>query len=184
MVDDRLIVRRLQQGDRDALRIVYEKYKHDLLTIATCITTNRTDAEDCLHDVFMSLATNRIHVRDDGNLKGYLIASMANRARDRLRRQKRRPTTSDPDSQSDQSYATVGTNPAARLVAAETDEQLYQAIAELPEDQRTVITLRLHGDLTFEQIAQLENVTGNTIRSRYRYGLDKLRLLLGAGVER
>jgi RNA polymerase sigma factor (sigma-70 family) len=184
MFDDRLLVRRLQQGDRDALRIVYEQYKQDLLTIATCITTNRTDAEDCLHDVFVSLAINRTHVRNDGNLKGYLIASIANRARDRLRAKKRRPMTGESDDRQDLPCAVKGTDPTATLVAEESNERLYAAMAELPEEQRTVMTLRLHGDLTFEEIGQMEGVSGNTIRSRYRYGLEMLRSLLGAGVER
>jgi RNA polymerase sigma-70 factor, ECF subfamily len=184
MFDDRLLVRRLQQGDRDALRIVYEQYKHDLLTIAACITTNRTEAEDCLHDVFVSLAINRTHVRNDGNLKGYLITSIANRARDRLRAKKRRPMTGELDNRQGLPCAAKETDPTATLVAEETDQQLYRAIAELPEEQRTVITLRLHGDLTFEEIGPMEGVSGNTIRSRYRYGLEMLRSLLGAGVER
>jgi len=184
MVDDRLLVRRLQQGDRDALRMVYEKYKQDLLTIAACITANRTDAEDCLHDVFVSLANRRTHVRDGGNLKGYLITSVANRARDRLRAKKRRPITGEADVRGDLPCAAEGTDPVATVVAEETDKRLYRAIAELPEEQRTIITLRLHGDLTLEEIGQMEGVSGNTIRSRYRYGVEMLRSLLGAGVER
>ena len=184
MVDDRQLVRRLKQGDRDALRIVYETYKRDLLTIAACIIVHRTDAEDCLHDVFVSLATHRTRIRDDGNLKGYLITSIANSARDRLRAKKRRPVAGEADDRQDVPCAVSETDPAAKLLAKESDERLYGAIAALPEEQRTVITLRLHGDLTFEEIARLESVSGNTIRSRYRYGLDTLRLLLVAGVER
>ena len=58
------------------------------------------------------------------------------------------------------------------------------AIAVLPVEQRTVITLRLHGEMTFDEIARREGASGNTIRSRYRYGLEKLRTLLGVGVKR
>jgi RNA polymerase sigma-70 factor, ECF subfamily len=65
----------------------------------------------------------------------------------------------------------------------EADERLFRAIAALPAEQRSVISLRLHGDMTFEEIARLEGVSNNTIRSRYRYALDKLRSSLGVGVE-
>ena len=184
MVEDRELVERLCQGDRDALRLIYEKHKLDLLRIGSCMLANRTDAEDCLHDVFVSLAANSVRVRPDGNLKGYLVTAMANRSRDRLRRMKRGHQTGDVANRTDGEFVAQGMDPAAAMVAEEADDRLYRAITGLPAEQRTVITLRLHGELTFEEIAQQENVSNNTVRSRYRYGLDKLRSSLGAGVER
>jgi RNA polymerase sigma-70 factor (ECF subfamily) len=182
--EDRELVERLRQGDRDALRLIYEKHKHDLLRIGGCMAANWTDAEDCLHDVFVSLAANSARIRPDGNLKGYLVTAMANRSRDRLRARKRSHQIDEVAGRTDCELVAPAIDPAAAMFAAEADDRLYRAIASLPAEQRTVITLRLHGELTFEEIAQLENVSNNTIRSRYRYGLDKLRSSLGAGVER
>ena len=70
------------------------------------------------------------------------------------------------------------------MIEREEAHRLYRAIVALPAEQRTVITLRLHGEMTFEEIAQQRGVSNNTIRSRYRYGLDKLRSSLDVGVER
>lgn len=182
MVDDCQLIERLRNRDRDALRLIYEKYKPDLLRIGACITANRMDTEECLHDVFVSLALDRANIRPGGNLKGYLVTSMANRARDRLRMRRRRHDAGNVADIWDQ--RSRETEPAAAVIATESEEQLYRAIAELPAEQRSVITLRLHGDLTFEEIAQMENVSINTVCSRYRYALDKLRASLGAGVER
>ncbi len=178
--EDRELVERLCQGDCDALRRIYEKYRDDLLAIGSCITANRTDAEDCLHDVFVSLATCSARVRPDGNLKGYLVTAMANRARDCLRKRKHsRQVGQDAGTP----VARVA-DPATVMVESEADDRLYRAITALPAQQRTVITLRLHGEMTFDEIAQQEGVSNNTIRSRYRYGLDKLRSSLSVGVER
>jgi RNA polymerase sigma-70 factor (ECF subfamily) len=184
VAEDRELVDRLRRRDRDALRRIYEKYKDDLLTIAACMLADRADAEDCLHDVFVSLSADSARVRPDGNLKGYLVTSVANRSRDRLRRRKRR------DQAGQTAGRTVGENvagapdPAAPMIQREECDRLYRAIAALPIEQRTVITLRLHGEMTFDEIARREGVSGNTIRSRYRYGLEKLRTLLGVGVKR
>jgi len=52
---------------------------------------------------------------------------------------------------------------------------LAEALAELPEDQRAVVHLKLWDGLTFEQIAGALEIPLNTAASRYRYGLDKLR---------
>ena len=48
----------------------------------------------------------------------------------------------------------------------------------LPDDQRTVVQLRLWDGLTFEEIAEAQGIPLNTAASRYRYGLEKLRTLL------
>lgn len=184
MAEDQELVDRLCQGNRDALRRIYEKYKDDLLSIGVCMTASRADAEDSLHDVFVSLAKNSGRVRPTRNLKGYLVTAMANRSRDRLRKRKRAREVDEIASRNGDEMVAAVVDPAAALVDWEADDQLHRAIVALPAEQRTVITLRLHGEMTFEEIAQQEGVSSNTIRSRYRYGLEKLRSSLGAGVER
>jgi RNA polymerase sigma-70 factor (ECF subfamily) len=54
-------------------------------------------------------------------------------------------------------------------------DQLTVALAELPEDQRAVVHLKLWEEMTFEQIAMTLDIPPNTAASRYRYGIDKLR---------
>ncbi len=184
VAEDHELVDRLCQGGHDALRQIYEKYKDDLLRIGICMMANRADAEDCLHDVFVSLAANSTRVRPDRNLKGYLVTAMANHSRDRLRKRKRGHEVDEMASNHGDEMVAKEADPAATMVQQEADDQLYRAIAALPAQQRMVITLRLHGEMTFEEIAQREGVSNNTIRSRYRYGLDKLRSSLGVGVER
>lgn len=184
MTENSELVERLRRGDRDALERIYGKYKDDLLSVATFLLANRTEAEDCLHDVFVSLAARSAHVRPDGNLKGYLITAIANRSRDRLRGRKRSHQATEAASTTQRkNVGTVG-DPTAATIQREETERLYEAIMALPADQRTVITLRLHGEMTFEEIAQQEGVSNNTIRSRYRYGLDKLRSSLRTGATR
>jgi RNA polymerase sigma-70 factor (ECF subfamily) len=65
-----------------------------------------------------------------------------------------------------------------RLVQNEELARLSNALAQLPYDQREVITLRLHGGMKFRQIARQQAVSIKTAQSRYRYGLDKLRSLM------
>jgi RNA polymerase sigma-70 factor (ECF subfamily) len=54
-------------------------------------------------------------------------------------------------------------------------DELSEALAQLPEEQRTVLHLKLWEGLTFDQIAGTLEISPNTAASRYRYGLDKLR---------
>ena len=56
-------------------------------------------------------------------------------------------------------------------------------MAELPEEQREVVTLRFEADLGFREIARIQNAPINTVQGRYRYGMEKLRALLNSEVE-
>jgi RNA polymerase sigma-70 factor (ECF subfamily) len=172
----------LQRGEPEGLRRIYERYKDDLITIAAGLLVDRAGAEDCLHDVFVHLAGSAASIRLHGTLKGYLVTSVVNRARDLLRREKR----SQPVSWDQLADLYVATGESASE-AAENREQvarLYEALAGLPYEQREVIVLRLHGDLTFQEIAEQLAISINTVQSRYRYGLEKLRALLNAGAEK
>jgi len=63
-------------------------------------------------------------------------------------------------------------------VRDELSAQLAHAMTQLPYEQREVIILHLQSSMRFRQIAKSKGVSANTIRSRYRYGLDKLRSIL------
>lgn len=183
MAEDWELVERLRRGDREALRRIYLKFKDDLVTMACCMLVDRSDAEDCLHDLFVTLAANATRLRPGGNLKGYLVTAMANRCRDRLRKRKRVQQTAGVGDRAVGDELAATPDPIAKIIEREETSQLYHAITKLPPEQRFVITLRLHGELTFEQIAEQMGVSNNTVRSRYRYGLDKLRSFLDVGVE-
>ncbi|MEM7013124.1 MAG: sigma factor-like helix-turn-helix DNA-binding protein, partial [Verrucomicrobiota bacterium] len=57
-------------------------------------------------------------------------------------------------------------------------ETVQKALAEIPEKFSEVVTLKIWGELTFAQIAEKLDVAQNTVQSRYRYGLEKLKQLL------
>ncbi len=174
MPEDEVLLRRLHEGDPSALAGIYLRYKDDLLTVARCLVVDSAAAEDVLHDVIVSFAgaAGRLSIR--GGLKGYLIACTANRARDLLRRRPREP---DAFPDGDPVDATAA-EPAATLIVDEEAERLGRALADLPYEQRETIVLHLQGGLTFREIARQQEASINTVQSRYRYGLSRLREIL------
>jgi RNA polymerase sigma-70 factor (ECF subfamily) len=177
--EDKDLVRGLRIGDPAALCRIYERYKDDLLTVACCLLGDRAAAEDVLHDVVVSMAARHAELRINDSLRGYLATSVANRARDRIRRRCRQPAGL---TDADDLIATTP-EPATELGDGEESLNLDRALARLPYEQREVISLHLHADLTFKEIALEQGVSINTVQSRYRYGLDKLRSLLSAEVK-
>ena len=57
-------------------------------------------------------------------------------------------------------------------------ERLSGAMAQLPYEQREVITLRMQAGLTFRNIARWQKTSISTVQGRYRYGIDRLRSLI------
>jgi RNA polymerase sigma-70 factor (ECF subfamily) len=73
--------------------------------------------------------------------------------------------------------------PEQWIIDSEQLRQLNDALAQLPEQQREVIILHLQGAMKFKAIAESQSVSINTVQSRYRYGLDKLRSNLDSEVK-
>jgi RNA polymerase sigma-70 factor (ECF subfamily) len=172
MSEDRQLLKDLQRGETAVWRRIYLKYKDDLLTVARSLVCDINTAEDCLQEVFVSLVSDRCKVR--GNLKGYLLSCVVNRARDHLRRR---------DAQSNcqanmQTQRFDVTDPADVLADDDQIKTVTRALEKLSSEQREVIVLHLQGDMKFRQIAAMLNMSINTAQSRYRYGMEKLRQLL------
>jgi RNA polymerase sigma-70 factor (ECF subfamily) len=181
MLEDRLLLWRFKRGDRDAFRLIYEKYADDLLSIGANLLNDKADAEDVVQDVFISFVQSiqKFHLR--GSLKGYLATCVANRSRDYLRKDRRRQTLTV--NQAEQSTTAVS-SPVQLVLRSEQLQKLGNAITELPYEQREVVVLRLHGEMRFKTIAGLQNISIKTAQSRYRYGLDKLRSILNGEVRK
>jgi RNA polymerase sigma-70 factor (ECF subfamily) len=165
----------------DALRHIYDKYWDDLVKVAACLLADLNSVEDCLQDVFLSLVTRATSLDVRGNLKHYLISSVVYQARAQLRHRRNRAEVGGADMAS----AHVAPTHDAMQIAMHREQAaaLYRAMSHLPYEQREVITLHLHGQMTFQEIADQLDVSTNTMKSRYRYGLSALRSMLNAGAQ-
>ena len=179
MIEDKLLIWRFKSGDGAALTRIYEKYKTDLLRIANGLLNETSAAEDIVHDVFVSFAQSSDKLKLSGNLKSYLVTCVANRVRNSNRERQRKqavslgeiePVIPDPD------------KPERWIIRGEELDKLNNAMAQLPYNQREVVILHVQGGIKFKAIAKSQNVSINTVQSRYRYGLDKLRSLLNSEV--
>jgi RNA polymerase sigma-70 factor (ECF subfamily) len=180
MIEDRLLIWKLKSGDGAALARIYEKYKNDLLRIASGLSSRRNVAEDVVHDVFASLARSPEQLKLSGNLKAYLAMCVANRVRNSNRAGQRERTTSLDENEP----MTADSRPDRWIIRSEELDKLNDAMAQLPYPQREVVILHVQGGMKFRAIAESQNVSINTVQSRYRYGLDKLRSVLDGEVEK
>jgi RNA polymerase sigma-70 factor (ECF subfamily) len=175
MIEDKLLVWKFKSGSNDALCRIYEKYKDNLLRLASGLLNDRTSAEDIVHDCFVSFAQSAEKLKLSGNLKSYLSTCVVNRVRSCHRSRRRQKTTN----LNEVELAVSGTKrPEQWIIENEQLKQLNNALAQLPYEQREAISLRLQGGMKFREIARSQDVSISTIQSRYHYGLDKLQTLL------
>jgi RNA polymerase sigma-70 factor, ECF subfamily len=177
MFEDQRLIWQLKTERQDALVRVFEKYRRYLLKIAHGLVTDASQAEDVVQDVFVSLVGATGSLRVDGNLRGYLVRCLLNRVADLKRGRRpssvpvREAANIDPD------------RPERWVLQDEGMVRVNEALAQLPDDQRVVIALHVRGGLRFREIARLQSLSINTVQSRYRYGLAKLRRLLDGEVK-
>ncbi len=179
MFDDQLLKWKFKRGSDEALTLIYEKYLDSMLTLALGLLHDTAAAEDVVQDVFVAFAQSRRSFQMWGSLSGYLATSVVNRVRD-YRRQRRRHAGRDAAIR----VLTEPAGPEQAVILTEQAQLLARAVAELPKEQREVVLLRLKAEMKFRDIAKLQQTSINTVLSRYRYGLERLRSMLDGEVEK
>ncbi len=181
MLQDKVLIWKFNRGEKGALRDIYERYKDDLVTLATVLLTDAGSAEDVVHDVFVSFLKSAERFRLTGSLKGYLATCVANNARNRNKARQKQASYGLNETDATLSGSN---NPDTATIFGEELRQLSAALAQLPYEQREVLLMHLYGDLKFRTIARSLGVSINTVQGRYRYALDKLRSMLNGEVKR
>ncbi|MCE5185653.1 MAG: sigma-70 family RNA polymerase sigma factor [Planctomycetaceae bacterium] len=179
MIEDKMLIWKLRKGDRSSLCRIYEKYRDDLLRIAAGLLTDTSQAEDTVHDAFISFIDCIGTFSVTGSLRGYLTTCVANRARNVNRAKARHREVGideiDPP-------AGGFDRPEQWLLQDEAFEQFRGAMAQLPYEQREAVILHVQGQMKFSTIAAMQQTSIKTVLSRYRYGITKLRSLLNGEV--
>jgi RNA polymerase sigma-70 factor (ECF subfamily) len=181
IIEDKLLIFRFKQGRSEALRLIYDKYKIELLKLAIVLIGDVNTAEDIVHDVFVKFAQSADRFKLTGSLKSYLVTSIINRVRNYLRDSNRHCeiTLEGVDS-----LLSTESSPHQWAILSEQLSILSQALQQLPYEQREVICFRMEMDMTFRRIAKLQCASINTVKGRYRYAIARLRSLLNSEVEK
>lgn len=155
-------------GDTGAFERLYRRHK-DSLYRYFLRHVDASDAGELFQDVWKNLVQARGRYRADAPFGAWLYRLAHNRLMDHYRRSK--PSEALPDELS----IPAAEQPDARLERYDGARQLLAALARLPAEQREIIVLREERELTLEQIAEIQGVGRETVKSRLRYALAKLR---------
>lgn len=169
-MEDKLLVWRCKQGNADALRRIYEKYRDNLLIIALAVLFEPSEAEDVVQDVFVKFVQRLDEFELRRNLKGFLGVCAANCARDRNKVARKNVGI-------DEIAELSGDNPNVLddIILNDDTLRLRSALEKLSEEQRQIVILHSRADMSLSKIAKELSLPVNTVKSRYRYAMEKLR---------
>ena len=141
--------------------------RNDLFRYACYRLGSAAEAEDTLQDLYLSLSKHYSRLAEINDLQGYVYRSLSNSCISRLRSRRNFTSTDTLDTLSSEDLAPKDFEQEFRLI-----ERL---MALLPDEQSEVIRLRIYGGRQFSEIAAICDIPLTTAKSRFRYGIDKLR---------
>lgn len=157
---------------RQAFAVVVRQYSEQLYWHIRRIVLNHDDADDVLQNTFIKAWKNIDTFRNDAKLSTWLYRIAVNESLDFVRKQKNHLSESDIDS--------GGTSIAASLIADDyfdgDDAQalLQEAIASLPDVQRTVFIMRYYEDKKYSEISAILNTTEGALKASYHIAVKKI----------
>lgn len=156
-------------GRTKTIERFYAAERQALYTYALSLTGDRERAEDIIHSVVTRLLSGG---RLPNELRPYVFRMIRNAAIDEARRMQRKPDEATLLAQRNGQ----GGDP----VQYARYREIESALEALSDDERETVVLKNLTGLTFQEIADVKNVSINTAASWHRRGLQKLRTILGA----
>jgi RNA polymerase sigma-70 factor (ECF subfamily) len=166
-------------GDMAAFGQLYARHRGKLYRYLLRQLRDNALADECFQDVWQRVIAARSGWKPDAGFATWLYTIAHHRLGDHWRSLKHRPAA---PADADERTARVADPDTPERVLSEFERrrQLQLALDDLPEEQREVLLLRLEQELTLEEIAEVTGVGRETVKSRLRYAMDKLRARLPA----
>nr|WP_272494032.1 RNA polymerase sigma factor [Stenotrophomonas mori] len=164
-------------GDGAAFDALYARHRARLFHYLLGQLRDRPLAEELFQDVWQRLIHARAGWTPEAAFATWLFRIAHNRLNDHWRAARHRPPA---PADAEERTARLADTCTPELLATEQAERvrLREAMAELPMEQQEVLILRLEQELSLEEIGQITGVGRETVKSRLRYAMDKLRARL------
>jgi len=173
-LDESDLIKRAQRGDTHAYEELVHAYQGIAFRTAYVIARDASDAEDAAQDGFVKAWRALGRFRSGAPFRPWLLSIVANEARNRRRSGGRRANlvlrvaTEEPS-------GGAAPSPEAALLSGEVRQRLVAAVNDLPEDQRTVISLRYFVGLSEAEVGEALGLPSGTVKSRTSRALERLR---------
>ena len=171
---DLILWEKTQIGDVTAFEMLFEKYYTLLYQFTGRFIRDAQTAENLVQDFFVKIWTERKTLQINTNLKTYFYISLKNNALNFINSQ-RLPAK----------YVTfllnqsgLTENPEDQCINSEMHRTVHQAINKLPEKCRQIYLMKKYDNLSYQEIADIMDISVNTVKTQIKRALKKLQINL------
>ncbi len=165
---------RVQDDDKRAFEALYDRFAGRARGFALSITRDDARAQDVVQEAFLSVWRSRSkYTPERGPVESWIMGAVRNRSIDALRRDRRHETQRAMGEGLEHLQAPGDLERA--IVERDQAMRLRARLVNLPDTQKTVITLAYFGELSTSEIARRLSIPHGTVKGRMRLGLKQLR---------
>ncbi len=169
---DEALVLRIQQDDRDAYTLFYERHRATMYLVAYHLLRDEDDARDAVQELFSDVWQRADRIDAGGNIKGYLYTILRNRILTTMSRSKYLDEyISSYLAFEQQSICST----EETILARELEQLLDEKINQLPPKMREVYALSWHEQLSNKEIAERMSISEGTVKQHKHQALRILR---------
>jgi RNA polymerase sigma-70 factor, ECF subfamily len=180
---DESLMLRYRDGDVRAFEVLVTRHRKPVYNFILRFVRDGHQAEDVLQETFLRLIKSADNYEKTAKFTTWMYTIARNLCVDAARRGKHRkaasldaPIGSEEDGASLMDFvADGGAGVDRQTINRELALRIRKAVDELPDEQREIFLLREVSDLQFNEIARIVGIPENTVKSRMRYALEKLR---------
>ncbi|SRR5690554_2824464 len=178
---DAFLVNAYIHGNESALCELIERHKQRIYSFIYSKVYDRDVSEDIFQDTFIKVikTLKKGAYNEEGKFLPWVMRIAHNLVIDHFRRNSRMPKF---ENNNDFNIFSVlsdnSLNIEKRIIKGQVEEDVRKLIEELPEDQKTVLVMRIYKDMSFKEISEQTGVSINTALGRMRYALINLRKVI------
>jgi RNA polymerase sigma factor (sigma-70 family) len=168
-----------RKGNEDAFTKIYEQFSDELFKYGLHLCGNENMVQDCMHDLFVYIYSKRANLGATTSIKYYLLRSLKREISKASLKSKKTVHKEDMSTATHHYNFEISLSPESIFLTKEgnrhTTLQLQTAVNELPRSQREIIYLVYYSGLSYEQVAEILQLTIRTVYNQVYNAIQKLK---------
>ncbi len=173
------LVARVRSGDEEAFRLIFDRYSRPVLSFIYDMVGDRSLAEDLAQETFVRAFRGLESLREESRLSTWLFAIAKNCAREQLRARRRDEANVAIDAEPGFEIHDHARTPSGALLDKELSGVITAALQKLDEDKRTVFTLKVLQQRSYEEIAEITGFSVGKLKTDLHRARAEMRKRIG-----
>ena len=177
--EDEALIAAALNGSAYAWEKLVKRYETQIFNYSVRLTGNSSDAMDLMQEVFLGVYRNLHRFRGDAKFSSWIFRIAHNKAVDMNRRRRllsnQLRINDDEFDILDILPGDTGNEPDEKLGTQQQNGKITKMLARLSLEQRLVVEFKVFQSLTFDEIAVMQDISANTVKTRFYTALKKLK---------